>query len=236
MTGPSYDVLDVRLEHRVHAGLTIDVDFRLGREIGVIFGASGAGKTTILRLIAGLARPDSGRIQLGERDAVRLVASGRSSAAPSPDRDDLPGRPALPAPDRGRQHPVRTQGVATSGGRRPAGRGGRSLRRRTVDGSVAGAAVGRRAAACRPGTGPGTPPSPAPLRRTGLRARPGQSPCHRPAASGRSRAPWRSPCSTSLTASPRPSPWARGCSCWNAGGSSPTGPPLDVLADGATSG
>ena len=132
VTGPSYDVLDVRLEHRVHAGLTIDVDFRLGREIGVIFGASGAGKTTILRLIAGLARPHSGRIQLGERDAVRLVASGRSSAAPSQDRDDLPGRPALPAPDRGRQHPVRTQGVATSGGRRPAGRGGRSLRRRTA--------------------------------------------------------------------------------------------------------
>ncbi len=74
MIGPPTDVLDVRLEHRVHAGLTIEAGLRLGGEIGVVFGPSGAGKTTLLRLIAGLARPDSGRIRL---DGETLFDSSR---------------------------------------------------------------------------------------------------------------------------------------------------------------
>jgi molybdate transport system ATP-binding protein len=59
------DGLEVKLAHRVHPGLSLDIGFRLGREIGVLFGLSGAGKSTILRLIAGLIRPDSGSIRLG---------------------------------------------------------------------------------------------------------------------------------------------------------------------------
>jgi molybdate transport system ATP-binding protein len=65
MSETAQPVLDVRITRRVHPGLTIDVSLLLGPEIGVVFGASGAGKTTILRLIAGLARPDSGRVRLG---------------------------------------------------------------------------------------------------------------------------------------------------------------------------
>jgi len=42
----------------------VDVSLGLGREIGIVFGASGAGKTTLLRLIAGLATPDSGHVRL----------------------------------------------------------------------------------------------------------------------------------------------------------------------------
>src|SRR5262249_4475971 len=57
--------LDVRVIRRVHSGLTVDVTLRLGREIGIVFGASGAGKTTLLRLISGLATPDSGHVRLG---------------------------------------------------------------------------------------------------------------------------------------------------------------------------
>lgn len=56
--------LSVRIRRRVHATLELDVAFRLGPEVGVIFGASGAGKTSLLRLISGLAEPDSGRIEL----------------------------------------------------------------------------------------------------------------------------------------------------------------------------
>ncbi len=56
--------LEVDLEHRVSASLTLKIAFALGREIGVVFGGSGAGKSTLLRLIAGLVRPDSGRIVL----------------------------------------------------------------------------------------------------------------------------------------------------------------------------
>jgi molybdate transport system ATP-binding protein len=62
-TGPD---LHVRVSHRVHPGLTIEVDFRLGNECGVLFGPSGSGKSTILRLIAGLIRPEEGCIRLGD--------------------------------------------------------------------------------------------------------------------------------------------------------------------------
>jgi molybdate transport system ATP-binding protein len=58
------EVLDVRVQYRVHPALSLDVSLRLGREIGVVFGRSGAGKTTLLRLIAGLATPKAGRVQL----------------------------------------------------------------------------------------------------------------------------------------------------------------------------
>src|SRR5512139_3720433 len=43
-------------------GLTIDVDLDVGEGITVLFGHSGAGKTTILRAIAGTIAPDEGQI------------------------------------------------------------------------------------------------------------------------------------------------------------------------------
>lgn len=45
----------------------LKAEFAVGKEIAVIFGPSGAGKTTILECIAGLMRPDSGRISLNDR-------------------------------------------------------------------------------------------------------------------------------------------------------------------------
>lgn len=58
--------LSLSLERRIHAGLSLEVELALERECGIIFGPSGSGKTTLLRLIAGLDRPDRGRIQLGD--------------------------------------------------------------------------------------------------------------------------------------------------------------------------
>jgi molybdate transport system ATP-binding protein len=58
-------VLDVRIVHRVHHALTLDVTLELPCTCGVLFGASGAGKTTVLRLIAGLTTPAQGRVRLG---------------------------------------------------------------------------------------------------------------------------------------------------------------------------
>lgn len=43
---------------------TLDVDFGCGRGITALFGPSGAGKTTILNVIAGLLQPERGRITL----------------------------------------------------------------------------------------------------------------------------------------------------------------------------
>ena len=75
MSGPD---LHVRLSHRVHPGLTIEVDLRLDSGRGVLFGPSGSGKSTILRLIAGLVRPQgSGYVRLGDT-VLTDTATGRS--------------------------------------------------------------------------------------------------------------------------------------------------------------
>ncbi len=64
---------------RVSADLSVPAD---GFSVTVLFGPSGSGKTTILRCVAGLERPDAGRIAFGEEtwfDAARRV-------------DEAPGR------------------------------------------------------------------------------------------------------------------------------------------------
>ncbi|WP_099158992.1 ATP-binding cassette domain-containing protein [Virgibacillus ndiopensis] len=46
---------------------SIETKFKVGEEIVVLFGPSGAGKTTILNSIAGLTNPDTGAIILNNR-------------------------------------------------------------------------------------------------------------------------------------------------------------------------
>ncbi len=46
---------------------SLDAAFQTGPGITALFGHSGAGKTSVLALIAGLAKPDSGRIAVGGR-------------------------------------------------------------------------------------------------------------------------------------------------------------------------
>ena len=67
MTPPGRDgpAFMARFERQVHPGLRIDVTLTLGPECAILFGRSGAGKTTILRLIAGLTTPDRGVVRLG---------------------------------------------------------------------------------------------------------------------------------------------------------------------------
>ena len=43
-------------------GFTLDVSWAAGDEVVTLFGPSGAGKTLTLQCLAGLMRPDSGRI------------------------------------------------------------------------------------------------------------------------------------------------------------------------------
>ncbi len=70
--GAHVDVTSVRLafgERRVFDGLSCR--FSQGK-VSVILGASGVGKSTLLRLMAGLHRPDYGDIWIGEQEISRL--------------------------------------------------------------------------------------------------------------------------------------------------------------------
>lgn len=58
--------LRVRLRH-AFPGFDLDVAFETPPGVTVLFGRSGSGKTTIVNAVAGLLRPDGGRIALGGR-------------------------------------------------------------------------------------------------------------------------------------------------------------------------
>jgi multiple sugar transport system ATP-binding protein len=60
----------------VHAVQELDLDIRSGEFI-VLLGPSGAGKTTTLRLVAGLEKPDTGRIHIDGRDVTTLAPALR---------------------------------------------------------------------------------------------------------------------------------------------------------------
>lgn len=64
-------------------GFQLDVAFAVEKGITILFGPSGAGKTTVLDCIAGLANPDQGRISAGARvlfdseEGINLAATER---------------------------------------------------------------------------------------------------------------------------------------------------------------
>ncbi len=74
--------LDVHLQKRVD-GFCLDVQWSMGNELAVLFGYSGSGKSMTMRMIAGLVRPDSGRIV---RDGEVLYDSDCSISVPPQER------------------------------------------------------------------------------------------------------------------------------------------------------
>ena len=68
--GPEGPALHLAVAQRFASGFAIDarldVELRPGSVL-ILFGPSGAGKTTILRQLAGLERPDSGTIRFGDQ-------------------------------------------------------------------------------------------------------------------------------------------------------------------------
>ncbi|MEA3507613.1 MAG: ABC transporter ATP-binding protein, partial [Synergistota bacterium] len=66
--------MSARLEASVSRKLgsfNLDATISMQREIGVLFGPSGSGKSQTLRLLCGLARPDSGEVRLKDRVLVK---------------------------------------------------------------------------------------------------------------------------------------------------------------------
>lgn len=58
-------MLSVALRHRF-PGFTLDAAFEASAGLTALFGHSGSGKTTIVNAVAGLLRPDAGRIAVGD--------------------------------------------------------------------------------------------------------------------------------------------------------------------------
>jgi len=68
-------VIGVDIQKRLHA-FTLDVQFDAQHETVVLFGRSGSGKSRTLAGVAGLMRPDSGRVVVGSRtvfDSTRRI-------------------------------------------------------------------------------------------------------------------------------------------------------------------
>jgi molybdate transport system ATP-binding protein len=72
-------MLEVDIEHRLGA-FELDIHFCSGRGLTALFGRSGAGKTSVVNAIAGLVRPDRGRIVV---DGVVLLDTERGIRAPA---------------------------------------------------------------------------------------------------------------------------------------------------------
>ncbi len=72
-------MLEVDIEHRLGA-FALDIHFTSGRGLTALFGRSGAGKTSVVNAIAGLIRPQRGRIAV---DGVVLLDTERGIVTPS---------------------------------------------------------------------------------------------------------------------------------------------------------
>lgn len=58
--------LSVRLQHQL-PGIALDLDFDAPPGVTVLFGRSGSGKTTVVNAVAGLLRPEAGRVVIDDR-------------------------------------------------------------------------------------------------------------------------------------------------------------------------
>ncbi|WP_373050317.1 molybdenum ABC transporter ATP-binding protein [Thalassovita aquimarina] len=58
--------LSVSVKHTFE-GFTLDADFKAPAGVTALFGSSGSGKSTLVNAMAGLLRPDHGRVEVGDR-------------------------------------------------------------------------------------------------------------------------------------------------------------------------
>lgn len=67
-------LLEFQCRHHFARGFQLDVAFELDHRFTTLFGPSGAGKTTVLSIVAGFVRPHEGRVRLGDRTLLDTAA------------------------------------------------------------------------------------------------------------------------------------------------------------------
>ncbi|HEX5111146.1 MAG TPA: molybdenum ABC transporter ATP-binding protein [Vicinamibacterales bacterium] len=67
--------LSIDIRKRLSSQFALDVAFTAVPGVTNLFGASGSGKTTVLRCLAGLLRPDAGHVSIGDRLLFDSTAS-----------------------------------------------------------------------------------------------------------------------------------------------------------------
>ena len=90
-------MLAVDVEKRL-GEFTIGARFETAAGVTALFGPSGAGKTSLVNMIAGLVTPDRGRITLDGDVLFDSRRAHRRAGASPPHRLRVPGRPAVSAP------------------------------------------------------------------------------------------------------------------------------------------
>ncbi len=70
------EILKIQIQREL-VSFRLRIDLETGRGIHVLFGRSGVGKTQTLECVAGLSRPDSGLISLGDRILFKKVDGER---------------------------------------------------------------------------------------------------------------------------------------------------------------
>ena len=77
---------------------SLNVSFTSESGATALFGPSGAGKTSVINMIAGLLEPDRGRIVLNGETLFDDTARIDVPACTAAHRLRVPGRPAVPTP------------------------------------------------------------------------------------------------------------------------------------------
>lgn len=70
-------LLEFQCRHRFPSGFQFDCAFKMDRRFTTLFGPSGAGKTTVLSIIAGFILPREGRVRLGDRTLLDTCSRRR---------------------------------------------------------------------------------------------------------------------------------------------------------------
>jgi ABC-type multidrug transport system ATPase subunit len=83
------ELSSVRFAYEKGATVLDGVDLRLGAGLTLLVGPNGCGKSTLLKLMAGVERPDEGRVTIGGHDLWRDEVAARRPLAYVPEHPDL---------------------------------------------------------------------------------------------------------------------------------------------------